>query len=302
MKLTKRINMTVCAVVFCIGAVTVQGQETLKRDQWFKLIGESAKDKAVLKTTLAQIESNDCLEFTRRVLRAVTKMPLGQDEKAARYIESSILCFANAKEGAKLDVVAETIALAPVAYLPGLVKEMSKGFDPKASGMTNEQYKEYAEKGVEICFKRNAHVDDTTVRNTFAILLFTRSAQSVPGLQDALLAKLPDDRSRGLAAKWLADAARDDYAAVLASADVQVEPPMPAINLVGLAQVERLLAYMEMSGSAFEALMVSGTGSSASSIDIQIDSGFQQTPLVAKPLPVGYQNQGMNLRRPCWCP
>jgi len=297
MQSTKMLSMAACAMVFCAGAAFAQGQG------WKGKVGESANDKAVLAETLKQVGPGDCVEFTRRTLRAVTKLPLDTDSKAARYVETSVLCVAHAPgnqiEDGKLkySVIAETIALAPVPYLPALVQEMSKSFDPEANQLTNEQYREIAEKGVKACLKRNAEVEDTRVRNTFAILLFTRAASRVPGLQEALLALLPD-RDRELVAKWLADAARDDYAGIMAAAEFDIVPPRPAINLLGYPHTARLLAYLGMM-DAFEALtLAGGLGSSLDSVDIQIDYGFQQTPALPpgrQKKPVGYQNQGIRI-------
>jgi len=273
----------------------------MTRDQYFKKVGAAAMDKAVLAETLEQVQLRDCTEFTRRTLRAVTRMPLGPEAKAARYVESSILCIDRARdEDVQLKVVAETIALSPVADLPGLVKELAKRFDPKANNLTAEKYKEFAEKGIRVCVARNAEVDDTKVRNTFAVLLFTRAAPDVPGLQDALLAELPDDSGRRLATAWLAAAADDDYTAILAAAEIQTTPPMPAINMAGYPQTARLLTYLSVSDSTLDALEIAATGTSLSAVDIQIDSGIQQTPFLGGRI-VGYQNQGMSLTAACGC-
>jgi len=289
------IGMMVCAVVCCAGAAVAQEQKTLTRDQCFKKVGESAKDKAVLAATLEQVELRDCVEFTRRTLKAVTRMPIGPDAKATRYVESSILCVDRAREeDIQLGVIAETVALAPVPDLPMLVKELSKRIDQKQNNLTADKFKQFAEKGIKACVDRNALVDDIKVRNTFAILLFTRAAPEIPDLQDALLALLPDDSGRKLATTWLAAAADDDYTAILAAAEVQVEPPMPAVNMAGFPQTERLLTYLSISDSAFDALLIAGTGSDRI---WQADAGIEQTPLPV----VGYQNQGTSLTRAWWC-
>jgi len=290
--------MVVCATVCCAGAVMAQGQKTLTRDQCFKKVGESAKDKAVLAATLEQVELGDCVEFTKRTLKAITRMPIGPKAKAERYVESSILCVDRAREeDVQLGVIAETVAIAPVPDLPGLVKELSKRIDQKQNNLTVEKFRQFAEKGIKTCVDRNAQGDDIRVRNTFAVLLFTRAAPEIPDLQDALLALLPDESNRKLATTWLAAAAEDDYTAILAAAEVPVGPPMPTINMVGFPQTERLLTYLSISDSAFDALLVAGTGSGIWSDYQVVDGGIQQTPLPV----VGYQNQGTSLTRAWWC-
>jgi len=292
------LGMTVCAVVFCAGAAVAQGQGSLTRDQYFKKVGESAMDKALLAATLEHVDLTDCTEFARRTLRAVTRMPLGPEEKSVRYIETAILCADRARdEDVQLSVVAEAIAHAPIVDLPGLVQELSKRFDPRVNNLTTERYRQFAEKGVRVCVARNARVDNTKVRNTFAVLLFTRSAD-VPGLQDALVALLPDESGRRLATTWLAAAANDDYTAILAAAEVLTTPSAPAINMAGYPQTARLLAYLSISDSALDAFAATGTGTGGPySVEIQIDAGIQQTPLPKVDSIVGYQNQGIRLTR-----
>jgi len=290
MNVTKKLlSVTACTVVFCAGAVLAQGQG------WKGKVGESARDKAVLDATLKQVDQKDCLEFTQKTLRAVTRLALGPEEKSARYIETSLLCVAHAAGDVKYSVIAETIALAPVAYLPALVKEMAPRFNPEANNLTAAQYREVAEKGVKACIDRNRSAGDTMVRNTFAILLFARSNAA---LQETLLALL-DERSRGPVATWLADAARDDYTAILAAAEVDIVPPAPAVNMLGYPQVSRLLGYLNMTDSAFEALMLAGgLGTGYDAEQIQLGNDYQQVPLprvITPEPPGGYQNQRLRL-------
>ena len=308
MHLTRILSTAAITMLFCVGFVSAQEQGTLARAQWGKQIGDSAKNASTLSETVKKVASDERVEFTRSVLKAVTKMPLDSDSKAARYIESAIHCVSNTalEDETKYGAIAESIALSPVHILPALVKEMSKRFDPsiKVNNLTNERYREIAEKGVEVCIERNSSMDNTRIRNTFAVLLFTRAAPNISGLQDALLAKLPDARSRDLAIAWLADAEKDDYTAILAAAEVPVTPPKPEINMVGHPQTARLLTYATLTDSMLAALMIPGTGAGLDEIDIQIDSGFQQTPFLKEKkddTPGGYQNQGTSLTRPCWC-
>ena len=290
MNLTKVLQLTACTTIFCAGVVFAQEQGMLTQAQWSKRIGESAKNSADLTRNLKQVPQSDRVDFTRRTLKAVSKLPLGPKAKTARYTESTILCVAGAQGDTWYGVIAEGVALASVADLPVLVKEVSDRIDPKKHNMSAEQYKAVAEKGVDACIARNASADDSRVRNTFAILLFTQSVSDSSGLQESLVSKLPDDRSRELATVWLADAARGDYTAILAAADVQVASPKPAIGFEGRAELDRLLSYLGMMDSAFDAIVAANvTGSSLSTIDILIDAGFQQTPL-------GYQNQGTRIK------
>ena len=196
MHFTKALHLTVCTTVVCAGVVFAQEQETLTKAQWSKRVGESAKSSEVLERNLTQVDQGDRVEFTSKTLKAVTRLPLGPNAKAARYIESSVLCIDGAQEDVWYGVIAESIALAPVSFLPALSKELAGRMDPVKNSVPADRYKAIAEKGVETCVARNAQAEDTKVRNTFAILVFFRAAADIPDLLDALLAKLPDDRSR----------------------------------------------------------------------------------------------------------
>lgn len=285
MKLTEVVGIAVCAVVFCGGRAFAQEQEkTLMREQWGRKVGESAQDLEVLKATLRQISPDERPDFAQKTLRAITRMPLGPQAKSERYVGSAILCLSQVREDNAYSVVAHAVALALVPHLPALVEEMSKRLDLKDNkGVTEEQYRAIAAKGVQVCFARNAYVEDTTLRNTFAILLFMRAAPDLPGLQDTLLAQLPDDASRKLAAEWLAKASDGEYDEILAAADAAAKPPAPAINLVGYPETQRLLPVFLASDSFLSALaLAGGTGASITSIDIQVDTGINETPLMRR--------------------
>jgi len=288
--------MIVCVALGYSGWVSAQEEGLLTRSQWTKMVGASAQDSDTLKATLRQVPAGERTEFAQKTLKAVTRMPLGTEEKSKRYVESAILFVGNVTGNDKYDVIAESIATALVPHLPALITEMAPRFDPKANQLTPEQYQAIADKGVQTCFKRNAEVEDTTIRNTFAILLFTKADPGNKELEDALLAKLPENRSRELAAGWLADAAKGDYTAILAAAEVLAKPPLPAINLVGYPETERLLAtFLASDTLSLDTITGGGTGSSAEAIDIQVDAGINQTPLI---MPRGYANQGTSLLPP----
>ena len=67
-------------LALAVGAVAAQETAVLTRAQWLKKIGESVASESVLRETLAQVAPADKVEFTQRLLKAVTRMPVSPEE------------------------------------------------------------------------------------------------------------------------------------------------------------------------------------------------------------------------------
>lgn len=310
----------VCSVALIVASVAVAqttatpppaaGQQAvdtavLTRSQWLKRIGDAAKSPEVAKEVMRQVVAGEKVEFTQRLLKAITRMPLSPEEKLASLTQASVACIASTPltNDDRYKVIAEVIAVVPVEYLPGLIGSLSKRFSPKLNNVTPEQYKVMADTTVKLAIQRNKQTDDPAVRNTFAILLFllATTPEETPGLQALLMANLPDDRSRELAKNWIDEALKGNYEPMLTAADaaVRVDPPPPEARRVGVAQMEGLLADIGGLTGSFEAAArrniseQKGTG-----IDIftPVDIGIQTVPRpepkpVCPPPPCPYPNQ-----------
>jgi len=274
------------------GAQVVPATVLLTRPQWLKKIGEAAKDPAAIRTLMAQVSDGEKLEVTQRLLKAITRMPLSPEEKQALLIKASIECIKGTplKNDERYKTIAEIIAVVPVEFLPGVVGDLSKRFDPKLNNLTDEQFKAMADATIKLAVERNKATDDPAVRNTFAILLFL-NATSQP-LKDAvlvlLMSRLPDDAGRELAKGYIAEAQKGNYEPLLnaAAVTVRVVPPPVAITRVGVSQLEQLLVDIGgLTGSLADRTRLHGdpTVGAGQGIFARSDVGIQTVPRTTTP-------------------
>ncbi|MDD4173840.1 MAG: hypothetical protein PHN34_06385, partial [Kiritimatiellae bacterium] len=221
----------------------------------------------------------------------------------------------------KQQVIAEVFAGVPVEFLPVVTEELAKRFDQAYNKLSNEQYEKIATDALAASVKRNAETDAPSVRNAFTILAFARGAQD-PALQNKLIAQLPDERMRNLAASWLPPALKEKkYDALLAAADVDDVDIRSEVllRLVGHSNLDRLLADLnanlgvkpvewvdETGTNTVETTWIPlsqvravggftvGGGSSMGLLDHAPDYGINRVPLY----PQGYQNQGTSVILP----
>ena len=235
------------AIAFALEASVLFAQQAtvLTRAQWLKKIGASVTSGDVLRETLTQIAPEDRVEFTQRALKAVARMPVSPEEKAAAFVRTSVACISGVNGGIRPKVIGEVFAGVPVEYLPVTTEELAKRFDQDYNKLSDEQYEKIATETLGAAVERNAKTDAPSVRNTFVILAFLRGAKN-PALQNKLVAQLPDERMRNLAASWVPPALKDrNYDAMLAAADVESFPTVRLRDLfspVGHANLDRLLA------------------------------------------------------------
>ena len=259
----------------------------LTRSQWLKKIGDAAKDATVAKELLTQVPVAEKVEFTQRLLKAITRMPLSPEEKQASLNKAAMACIGGTtlQNDERYKVIAEVIAVVPVEYLPGLIGALAKRFNPKLNNLTSEQYKVMAATTVKLAIERNKSTDDPAVRNTFAILLFLMATtpEETPDLRAHLMALLPDDKSRDLSKNWIDEALKGNFEPMLTAAAVvvRVTPPPPEIQRIGVAQMERLLSDIGGLTGSFENGMrrnVNELGVSRSGVFIPGDIGIQVVP------------------------
>jgi len=322
----KRMTSSLCAAATVALLATGSGlfaQEstTLTRAQWLKKVGASVSSDAVLRETMTSLAPADKAEFAQRVIKAATRLPVGPDEKSAALVKSAVACIAGATGEVKQQVIAEVFAGVPVEFLPVVTEELAKRFDQAYNKLSNEQYEKIATDALAASVKRNAETDAPSVRNAFTILAFARGAQD-PALQNKLIAQLPDERMRNLAASWLPPALKEKkYDALLAAADVDDVDIRSEVllRLVGHSNLDRLLADLnanlgvkpvewvdETGTNTVETTWIPlsqvravggftvGGGSSMGLLDHAPDYGINRVPLY----PQGYQNQGTSVILP----
>lgn len=203
----------------------------LTRAQWLNRIGAAAKNPNLAKEIMKQISPADKVEFTKRLLKAITLMPVSPEAKLALLIKASVVCIGNTsvENNGRYNVIAEVVAVTPVEYLPGLVPALSKSFDLQLNKMTPADFKVVATDVVKLSVERNSTTEDSAVRNTCMALLFldATTPQESPGLQAALVATLPES-TRAMANTWVTDAQQGNFQPMLTAADVVNPVTTPA--------------------------------------------------------------------------
>jgi len=284
-----------------VSVVSAEDASALTRAQWLKKIGASVTQESVLRETVAKVLPEERVEFTQRVLKAVKRLPVSPEEKSASFVRTSVACIANASGDVRYKVIAEVFADVPVEFLPVVTEELAKRFDQEYNKLSDEAYERIASAAIKAAVARNAQTDEPSVRNTFAVLAFLRGAKN-PKLRDVLLALLPDDRMRGLAASWLDPALKDrNYEGLLAAADVEpvTLSSESLLRLVGHANMDRLLADM----NAGQPASLIGGGDliqlPSYSIDQPVDFGINRLPGPSTPGP--YPDQTDIIISGCGC-
>lgn len=295
-------TLLAAAVIAVLSAGGLSGAETtaLTRVQWLKKIGESVTQESVLRETLPLVETEDRVEFAQRLLKAVTRLPVSPEEKAAAFIRTSVACIAGATGDLKYKIIAEVFAGVPVEFLPVVTEELAKRFNQEYNKLSDEQYEVIASAAVKEAVVRNAKTNEPSVRNTFVILAFLRGAKN-PELEKKLLALLPDQRMRDLVASWLpAVLGERNYDALLAAADVDalMISNEAVLRLVGHASLDRLLSQMYFADSLTRVVNVNLDTIPSASLIQPVDFGINRLP---RPIPTGYQNQSICIRPPCRC-
>ena len=306
---------TVYAItVFCLSCTNLwaEGVE-LKRAQWLKKIGASVMDESVLTNTFSQVQDSEKVEFVQRSIKAVSRMPIKPERKAASFVNVAVACIQGTKGDVRYSVIAENFATVPVPFLPVVTEELSKRFNQEFNKLSDEAYEKIATSVVEIAAKRNARTDDPAVRDTFVVLAFLRGTDN-PDLEPKLLVLLPDDRTKRLVAAWLPAALNGDYKALLAAADVVplLINPTEFQRVLGHSIVQPFLfrmrvdrGYSETTGMSADIFNNSWI-TSQTGFDQPTDFGINRLPKPFPVTPVGYQNQTItvNWKRPycsCWC-
>lgn len=323
MKLKSRKWLGLAAVGFlAVACVMAQEADTLTRAQWLKQIGPSVNDVSILKGTLARVAPEDRVEFTQRILKAVSRMPVGPEEKSAAFVRTAVACIAGIPEETKQRVIAEVFAVIPIEHLPVVTEELARRFDQEYNGLSDERYEKFSVETLKIAVDRNAHCDMPSVRNTFVVLVFLRGSKN-SALKNRLVSLLPDERMRNLADGWVGSVMNNnDYEPLLAASDVDALPIRHSaiVRMVGHSLLDRLLAELNqnMQWDAAEGKEGGERLSSDETVWIPLsqlwqiggsmttpeghsaDFGINRVPRPLPPIPCcccpcGYQNQGTTI-------
>ncbi len=287
--------VAVAATLLSVTGVSSAEQVFLKRSDWLRKIGPSVEQESVLSETLAQLSPEDRVEFTGRLLKAIARMPVSPDAKAAAFVKAAVACIRDTSGELKNRVIAEVFAVVPVEFLPTVTDELAKRFNQEHNKLSDADYEAIAIAAVTAAVARNALTDEPSVRNAFVLAAFLRGAKNREALEPKLLALLPDARMRELVASWLKPAIEGNYEALLAAAaaeDLGVSNEI-VIKLLGNATIDRLLAQMGMANALRDVVDAGFEMSpSAGGSSVPVDFGINRLPR----RPSGYQNQSKSIR------
>ena len=217
----------ICAVLmsafaFAASAPTMTWQEALKQ------VGPASKDSATLKSTMAKLSDADQLAFLDAVNKAIANQPGSAEAKSAAFVVSSKAALSSASRANKTAMLAEIYATVPPAYLTDVNENFAK-VEVNRGSASDEEFANRARGTTTRIAARNATADNSSIRTTFAILMFLRASNGTPtNLVNELVAKLPPASQSVAATSWIPSAMKDGdphrYDPMLGAANAGEEP------------------------------------------------------------------------------
>lgn len=270
MKVMNRI--AACALAAC--AVPFAATAELSKAEWQAKVGDCASDPSAMKATIAQIPAAEQAEFLGKVNEAISKKSGSDESKAADFYVANKAAMAGATE--KRAVLAEVYATVPVEYLTVINERFatelfSRNANPDKP-ISDKAFEDLIMKVLAVVNARTESVENSDVRQVFAILMFLRASGGSPaGLADMLIAQMTDAKARESAPGWIAEAMAanggesSSYDNMLAAANAGEEPDQAVVlQMAGASMVvESLLADLQAPGAQSASGSPSGFGAGA---------------------------------------
>ena len=242
----KKILMTIVAVA---GAFSLFAQ--MPRSEWHAKVGDCALDPALLKSTIAQLSSEDKTAFVAEVNAAIAKMPGSDEVKGAAFLNANRAAVAGAGKEDRMAVLAEVFATVPVEHLTVINEEFAKVEFAKPSTMGSAAFSNLVVSAMAQINKRTAAADSGAVRSAFAGLMFVRAAGG-DGATDTVLANLPSDVQAEARESWYPSALdpNSSYDSMLTSAQAGEEPDHSVVVSISRTQIgDSMLSDLQSSGT-----------------------------------------------------
>jgi len=248
-------------------------------------IGEVISDPAKMTEIMKELSPEDQKTFLADVNAAISKLPGSTEAKTAKYLNTNRAALQGASAGNVANVLAVAFATIPPESLTVVSERFASDLfnrdaDPSVK-MSNEAFENTAKEVVGKVVQATAGSDDAGVRNTMAVIMFTKASNgSIDGLSDRLVATLPDSNVRELATtEWIPAAMAEgdgkSYDSMLAYADAGKAPNLDIVlNLAGPQVLDAMLTDVS-SG------LVDGNGYSTTHfLDAAIGIGDNVDPLL----------------------
>lgn len=203
----------VCA--FALAAVPVLPANAALKPEVRALVGECAQNPQKLKQTIATLPADEQLEFLRAVNEAISKMPGSNEVKGAAFYEANRAAVTGAGKDNLKAVLAEVFATVPTEYLTEINERFAKELFSRTANPahvpTDAEFTKLSTDTMAVVNERCQNAEDSSVRETFAILMLVRASGGTPAdLAQTLVNQLPDAQVRETAMnEWIKSAMGD---------------------------------------------------------------------------------------------
>ena len=218
------------------------------------LVGECAQNPQKMKQTIATLSAEDQLEFLRAVNEAIAKMPGSNEVKGAAFYEANRAAVTGAGKDNLKAVLAEVFATVPTEYLTEINERFAKELFSRTANPahvpTDAEFTKLSTDTMAVVNERCQNAEDSSVRETFAILMLVRASGGTPAdLAQTLVNQLPDAQVRETAMnEWIkaamGDGQEQTYDPMLTASQSADEEPDHSVvmQMTGMQNTDALLA------------------------------------------------------------
>jgi len=240
--------MTFMAACLC-AAVAFSDVAFLPRSEWIGQVGDCVQNPSKIGGIMSQLSPADQCSFLGEMNTAISKMAGSPEEKGAAFLKVNRLALVGATAANRADMLAEVFATVPPEYLTVINENFAETIFSR-TGVTSRTYTDaeftaLCENALAKIYARTASVENSAVRNTFAIMMFVRSSGGSPeNLADTLADKLPSGKDIAKS-DWLPSALGKNqtksYDSILGAAQADDEPNHEMVVSIAGPQMRQAL-------------------------------------------------------------
>ncbi len=251
------IMKVLAACALSLAALPVAAE--MPRSEWHALVGDCAQNPQTLKQTIAQLSAEDQVAFVNEVNEAISKMPGSDESKAAAFYAANRAAVSGASKNNLANVLAEVFATVPPEYLTEINERFatdlfSRNANPSRV-FTDQEFTKLATSTMAVINERCQKAENSSVRETFAALMFIRASGGTPAdLAQTLVSQFPEAQVRETALnEWikpaLGDGQEQTYDPLLGAAQAGEEPDHAVVTQIagGVQVADALLADLAAS-------------------------------------------------------
>ena len=264
--------MVACALALL--AMPALAADTMPRSEWHAMVGDCAQNPQTLKETIGKLSAEDQVAFVGEVNAALSKMPGSDEAKAAAFYAANRAAVSGASKDNLAQVLAEVYATVPPEYLTEINERFAKELFSRTANpsrvFTDQEFAKLSTDTMAVVNERCQKAENSSVRETFAILMFLRASGGTPAdLAQTLVSQLPDAQARETALnEWIKPAMGDGqeqtYDPMLGAAQAGEEPDHLVVSqqITGGQQVgEALLGDLHAASDSPASADTMGAGS-----------------------------------------